>query len=164
MGLFSRDKPKIKVQTTKKDGFSGWLKCIHCSELIHANELENHQNCCPKCDYHYRLSVNARIQSLCDEDSFHPLFNSLQPVDALNFIDTEAYLSRLAAAKEKSESNEAVVVGTGFLNQLEIALAVLDFSFMGGSMGSVVGERLTLLIELALEKKLPFVCKSLFYL
>lgn len=160
MGLFSRDKPKIKVQTTKKDGFSGWLKCIHCSELIHANELENHQNCCPKCDYHYRLSVNARIQSLCDEDSFHPLFNSLQPVDALNFIDTEAYLSRLAAAKEKSESNEAVVVGTGLLNQIEIALAVLDFSFMGGSMGSVVGERLTLLIELALEKKLPLVIVS----
>ena len=88
MGLFSRDKPKIKIQTTKKDGFSGWLKCTHCNELIHTNELEQQQNCCPKCQYHYRLPVDERIKNLSDPDTFEVLFNNLLPVDSLNFVET----------------------------------------------------------------------------
>jgi acetyl-CoA carboxylase carboxyl transferase subunit beta len=160
MGLFSRDKPKIKIQTTKKDGFSGWLKCTHCNELIHTNELEQNQNCCPKCDYHYRLSTEERIKSLSDSSSFEPLFNNLQPVDTLHFVDTQPYLERLVSAQEKSSSNEAVVVGTCFLHKHKIALGVMDFNFMGGSMGSVVGERLTRLIEYALQERLPLVIVS----
>lgn len=160
MGLFSRDKPKIKIQTTKKDSFSGWLKCTHCNELIHTNELEQNKNCCPKCDYHYRLSVEDRIKSLSDPDTFQVLFQNLQPIDTLKFVDTEPYSSRLVNAQEKSGSNEAVVVGTCSLNQCRIALGVLDFNFMGGSMGSVVGERLTRLIELALKERLPLVVIS----
>lgn len=160
MGLFSRDKPKIKIQTTKKDGFSGWLKCTHCNELIHANELERNQNCCPKCQYHYRLSTEERIKSLSDPDTFEPLFQNLQPVDALKFVDTESYPSRIASAQEKSGSLEAVVVGTCLLHQHKIALGVMDFNFMGGSMGSVVGEKLTRLIEHALKELLPLVIVS----
>ncbi|MBA3722691.1 MAG: acetyl-CoA carboxylase carboxyltransferase subunit beta [Parachlamydiaceae bacterium] len=160
MGLFSRDKPKIKIQTTKRDSFSGWLKCTHCNELIHTNELEKNSNCCPKCDYHYRLSTDDRIKSLSDPNTFHPLFNNLQPVDALNFVDTEPYAKRLAIAKEKSGSTEAIIVGTCELNKHRIALGVFDFNFMGGSMGSVVGERLTLLIELALKQRIPLVVVS----
>lgn len=160
MGLFSRDKPKIKIQTTKKDGFSGWLKCTHCNELIHTNELEQNQNCCPKCNYHYRLSTDDRIKSLSDPGTFEPLFNHLQPVDTLKFVDTEPYPNRLASAQEKSGNNEAVVVGTCLLNKHKIALGVLDFNFMGGSMGSVVGERLTRLMELALQEQLPLVIVS----
>src|SRR6476620_853964 len=102
MGLFSRSKPKIKIQTTKKDSFSGWLKCTHCNELIHANELQRNSNCCPKCDYHYRLSVDERINSLADEGTFQEMFTGLDSVDALQFVDTEPYSSRLQAAKEKS--------------------------------------------------------------
>src|SRR6202035_4184932 len=112
MGLFSRDKPKIKIQTTKKDGFSGWLKCTHCNELIHVNQLQQNQNCCPKCDYHYRLSAEERIKSLTDEDSFTELYLDLAPVDALKFTDTEAYSQRIVNAREKSGHNEAVLVGT----------------------------------------------------
>lgn len=160
MGLFSRDKPKIKIQTTKRDSFSGWLKCTHCNELIHANELEQNLNCCPKCEYHYRLSVDARIKNLSDGESFESLFNHLRPVDALNFVDTESYSTRLTNAQEKSGSNEAAIVGTCLLDNHKIALGVLDFNFMGGSMGSVVGERLTLLIELALKEKIPLVIVS----
>lgn len=160
MGLFSRDKPKIKIQTTKKDGFSGWLKCTHCTELIHTNELEQNQNCCPKCDYHYRLSTDERIKSLSDPDTFEILFNNLQPIDALKFVDTEPYPNRLTNAQEKSGSNEAVVVGTCLLHKQKIALGVMDFNFMGGSMGSVVGERITRLIELALQERLPLVIVS----
>ena len=91
MGLFSRDKPKIKIQTTKKDGFSGWLKCTHCNELIHANELEQNHNCCPKCDYHYRLPSDERIKSLAIKDTFKPCLQSSPIVDPLNFVDTEPY-------------------------------------------------------------------------
>lgn len=160
MGLFSRDKPKIKIQTTKKDGFSGWLKCTHCNELIHANELEQNSNCCPKCDYHYRLSVEERIKDLSDEETFSPLFENLQPLDILKFTDTEPYTSRITNAQEKSGHNEAVLVGTCLLNKNPIALAVLDFNFMGGSMGSVVGERLTRLIEKALDEQLPVIIVS----
>ncbi len=160
MGLFSRDKPKIKIQTTKKDGFSGWLKCTHCNELIHTNELEQNQNCCPKCNYHYRLSAEERIHSLSDSDTFEALFNHLQPVDTLHFVDTEPYPARLINAQEKSGNNEAVIVGTCLLNKHKIALGVLDFNFMGGSMGSVVGERLTRLIEHALAHRLPLVIVS----
>ena len=160
MGLFSRSKPKIKIQTSKKDGFSGWLKCTHCHELIHANELQQNSNCCPKCDYHYRLSAEDRIKNLADEDSFEEMFGNLQPVDALNFVDSEPYVERLKGAREKSGRNEAVVVGTCLLHQRPIALGVMDFNFMAGSMGSVVGERLTLLIEYALNKQLPLVIVS----
>src|SRR5271169_1929640 len=101
MGLFSRKKPKIKITTTKKDGFSGWLKCTHCSELIHANELEGNLNCCPKCDYHYRLSADDRIRLLADQNSFVELFSGLEAVDALGFVDTTPYTERIESAKEK---------------------------------------------------------------
>src|SRR5262245_53195136 len=105
MGLFSRSKPKIKVQTTKRDGFSGWLKCTHCHELIHANELQQNQNCCPKCDYHYRLSVDERINLLADPTTFEELFSKINPEDSLHFIDQEPYGKRLETAKEKSGHN-----------------------------------------------------------
>lgn len=160
MGLFSRSKPKIKIQTTKKDGYSGWLKCTHCNELIHANELQQNSNCCPKCDYHYRLSADERIKSLTDTDSFKELFNNIEAVDPLNFIDSESYVQRLANAKEKSGRNEAVIVGTANIEGHPFALGVMDFNFMAGSMGSVVGERLTLIIEHALTHQLPLIIVS----
>lgn len=160
MGLFSRDKPKIKVQTTKKDGFSGWVKCTHCNELIHTNELQQNSNCCPKCDYHYRLSVGDRIKSLSDEGTFTPLFTDLEPVDTLQFIDSEPYIERIKSAQEKSGNNEAIIVGTCLLHSMPVTLAVFDFNFMGGSMGSVVGERLTRLIELSLTRRLPLIVIS----
>ncbi len=160
MGLFSRSKPKIKIQTTKKDGYSGWLKCTHCNELIHANELQQNSNCCPKCDYHYRLSADERLKSLTDPDTFKELFHNIEAIDPLHFIDSESYVQRLASAKEKSGRNEAVIVGTAKIEGHSIALGVMDFNFMAGSMGSVVGERLTLIIEFALQNRLPLIIVS----
>jgi acetyl-CoA carboxylase carboxyl transferase subunit beta len=160
MGLFSRNKPKIKIQTSKKDGFSGWLKCTHCHELIHTNELEQNSNCCPKCDYHYRLSADERINSLSDPGTFQELFSTLKPTDPLHFVDTEPYTKRLQSAKEKAGHDEAVIVGTCRVQELPLAMGVFDFNFMGGSMGSVVGEKITLLIEYALQHKLPLVIVS----
>jgi acetyl-CoA carboxylase carboxyl transferase subunit beta len=160
MGLFSRNKPKIKIQTTKKDGFSGWVKCSGCNELIHANELSQNLNCCPKCNYHYRLSLKQRIQLLADEGTFQELFTYIKPIDALGFVDTESYGKRMEEAAKKTGRDDAVAVGVCQVGGRSIALGILDFSYMGGSMGSVVGERLTLMIEMALEQSLPVVIVS----
>ena len=160
MGLFSRHKPKIKIQTAKKDGFSGWVKCSGCSELIHANELQQNLNCCPKCNYHYRLSLKQRIDLLTDSGTFTERFSEVSPVDAIGFVDTESYQDRLTQAVQKTGRRDAISTGTCQLDGRDYALAILDFSFMGGSMGSVVGERLTLLTELALSKNLPLVVVS----
>lgn len=156
MGLFS-SKPKIKIQTTKKDGFSGWLKCTHCSELIHANELTQNLHCCPKCDYHYRLSGSQRVELLADKDSFVELFKEYRPVDPLHFVDTEPYLERIQKAQQKTGRLDAAMVGMCKIDRMPVALGVLDFSFMGGSMGSVVGEKLCLLIEHAIQEECPVV-------
>jgi acetyl-CoA carboxylase carboxyl transferase subunit beta len=160
MGLFSRNKPKIKIQSTKKDGYSGWVKCTHCNELIHANELQQNLHCCPKCSYHYRLSAVQRVQLLADEGSFTELFTNLKSLDPLKFVDTEAYTDRLKNAQRKSGRDEGVMVGPCTVNGKLIALGVLDFTFMAGSMGSVVGEKLTSIIEYALEHRLPVVLVS----
>ncbi|KAF3362839.1 Acetyl-coenzyme A carboxylase carboxyl transferase subunit beta [Chlamydiales bacterium STE3] len=160
MGLFSRKQPNIKIQTTKKDGYSGWLKCTHCNELIHANELQQNCNCCPKCDYHYRLSADTRIKMLSDESTFEELFTDLEAVDFLKFSDTENYEERLKSAKEKSGHNEAVIVGKCAIGGFPSLIGILDFNFMGGSMGSVVGEKLTRLIELGITKKMPVIIVS----
>ncbi len=161
MGLFSRNKSKIKITATKKDGFSGWLKCTHCSELIHSNELEGNENCCPKCNYHYRLSADDRINLLSDPDTFVELFQGLEAVDSLNFVDTQSYSERIENAKAKSGREDACTVGTCEIQSVPVALGVMDFGFMGGSMGSVVGEKLTRLIEHATAKRLPLIIVSI---
>lgn len=160
MGLFSRSKPKIKIQTTKKDGYSGWLKCTHCNELIHANQLEQNLNSCPKCDYHYRLGVEERIASLADEGTFNELFADIEPQDSLSFIDSEPYTQRLEAAQEKSGHNDSVITGFCQIQGIPVALGIFDFNFMGGSMGSVAGEKLTRLIEYARDHRHALVIVS----
>ncbi|MFN0065452.1 MAG: acetyl-CoA carboxylase, carboxyltransferase subunit beta [Chlamydiales bacterium] len=160
MRLFSRDKPKIKIETEKADGFSGWLKCTHCHEMIHTNELTENSNCCPKCDHHYRIPVRERLESLADKDSFKELFVHLRSVDALGFVDSEPYVERLKSAEEKSGRSEGILTGTCTIAGYEVCLGIMDFNFMAGSMGSVVGERLTLLMEHALENKLPLITVS----
>jgi len=160
MGLFARNKPKIKIQTTKTDRFSGWIQCSGCKELIHGSELQRQQNCCPKCNYHYRLSLSQRIALLADMGTFTEHFTHIQSIDPLQFVDTESYEKRLKDARAKTGRDDAICVGTCQLNGRPIALAVLDFSFMGGSMGSVVGERLTLLIEHAIAQRLPLIVVS----
>ena len=127
MRLFSRDKPKIKVETVKADGFSGWLKCTHCQEMIHTKEFTENDNCCPKCEYHYRLSARERIAGLADKDSFVELFDELRAGDPLQFVDTEAYADRLKKALEKSDGSEGVIVGTCTIEGY--ATAIRGFGF-----------------------------------
>lgn len=160
MGLFSRSKPKIKIQVTKKDSYSGWIKCSGCHEMIHANQLQDNLHCCPKCSYHYRLSIDKRIDLLLDEGSFKELFTELMPTDPLSFIDSMPYYERIEKAKQDSGKTEGAIVGLGKIFNRPVAFGALDFSFMGGSMGSVVGEKITCIIEHAAEKELPLILVS----
>lgn len=160
MRFQTRDKPKINSTTksTKKEGgFEGWKKCPGCGELIHQTQCSNNFNCCPKCHEHYPLSAKDRIKLLADQGTFQEKFSTILPRDPLNFVDTESYKERLKSAAKKSGSSEAVIVGECRIGGVRAALGVLDFSFMGGSMGSVVGERLTSLIEYALAEGIPLV-------
>lgn len=160
LGLFSRHKPKIKQKIEKSEGFSGWLKCSNCQEMIHYEQLADNMRCCPKCDYHNYMPVNERINSLADENSFQEMFTHFQSKDPLNFIDSEKYSSRLKKAQNKTGRDEGVVVGTCTIDKRPVALGILDFQFMGGSMGSVVGERLTSLVEYAIANFLPLIIVS----
>jgi len=128
--------------------------------MVHANELRKGHDCCPKCDHHYRLSATRRIELLADPGSFREFFQEIQPEDPLHFVDTESYVDRIKRAQEKTGCSEGVVVGQCRIEEMDVVLGVLDFDFMGGSMGSVVGERITLSIEHALSEGLPLVIVS----
>lgn len=160
MRFFSRDKPKIKEETTKSEGFNGWQKCLHCLEMIHCNELEKNLNCCPKCDHHYKLSVQDRLKLLVDDQTFTAMFEEYHSTDALEFVDSEPYHEKLKKTQAKAKVTDAILTGKGFINGQMAAIGILDFNFMAGSMGSVVGEKLTLLIEYAAKKKVPLVVVS----
>ena len=112
---------------------------------------------CPQCGYHFRINAKTRIKQLFDEGSFKEYFENISPSDPLDFFDTEAYKDRQRKAKEKTNLNDAVVTGIGKINGEEVACAVMDFEYMGGSMGSVVGEKVTSIIEKAIELKLPVI-------
>lgn len=157
MGLFSRSKPKIKVQTTKRDGYSGWIRCSGCLEMIHAGELDQNLSCCPKCNHHYRFSLTHRLELLADEGSFQEMFTDIESYDSLGFVDCEKYTDRISRAIKKVQRTEAIATGSCTLEGHRIALGVMDFAFMGGSMGSALGERLTLLIEYAIKENLPLI-------
>lgn len=128
---------------------------------MHCTELHSNFHCCPLCEYHYRISAPDRISLLADKGTFTPHFSDLLTIDRLGFCDLESYPSRLAKAMRKSGQSEAVLVGVCQLAGIEIVLGAMDFAFMGGSMGSVVGERITRGIELAEQRQLPLVVVSI---
>jgi len=132
-----------------------WVKCVHCESQILKSELEDNLMVCPHCDYHFRINARTRISQLFDEDSFEELFKGVKPTDPLNFFDTESYADRLKKAHAKTGLDEAVITGLAKIKGHKIAVAVMDFDYMGGSMGSVVGEKVTRIMEKALALKLP---------
>ena len=132
-----------------------WVKCVHCDSQILKTELEDNMMVCPHCDYHFRINARTRISQLFDKDSFEELFKGVKPTDPLNFVDTESYAERLKKAHDKTGLDEAVITGLAKIKGHKLAVAVMDFDYMGGSMGSVVGEKVTRIMEKALALKLP---------
>ena len=132
-----------------------WVKCVHCDAQLLKEDLIKNDMVCPVCDYHFRINAKKRIQQLFDENSFEELFAEIKPTDPLEFVDTESYKNRLEKANKKTGLDDAVITGLASIEGHKLATAVMDFDYMGGSMGSVVGEKVTRIIEKAIELRLP---------
>ena len=132
-----------------------WVKCVHCDAQLLKEDIEKNGMVCTVCDYHFRINARKRIEQLFDENSFEELFKEIKPTDPLEFTDTESYKSRLDKATDKTGLDDAVITGIASIKGNRLATAVMDFDFMGGSMGSVVGEKISRIIEKAIEERLP---------
>lgn len=137
-----------------------WLKCPGCGASNYKKEVEQRLNVCPKCEHHFYVSAAERIRQVLDEGTFEPMNESLRPTDPLGFKDRRAYAERLVGEQQRTGLSDAVVTGTGMVRARRVAFAVTDSAFIMGSMGSVVGERLTRLIERATEQNLPLIIIS----
>jgi acetyl-CoA carboxylase carboxyl transferase subunit beta len=137
-----------------------WVKCDSCREVIYSKELERSLKICPKCGYHFRIDADERIDLLLDDGQREVLFVGVSPLDPLAFKDTKSYKDRLKAYQKRLGTKDAVHVLTGAIDGMPVVLAVMDYRFMGGSMGSVVGEKITLAAEEATRREVPLVVVS----
>ncbi|HEY7598476.1 MAG TPA: acetyl-CoA carboxylase, carboxyltransferase subunit beta [Candidatus Limnocylindrales bacterium] len=137
-----------------------WTQCPSCQEMLYNKQLEKSQRVCPRCGHHFRLRVDARLRLMLDRDSFEERDARLESVDPLEFVDQKPYPDRLAAAKTSTGIRDAAVWGTGKIGGVRVVVCVMDFAFMGGSMGSVVGEKVTRAAEHALAERLPLIVVS----
>lgn len=160
MSLFS--KPKYSTVTVKKKDIPQglWRKCPISGEILFAKELEQNQEVVPKSGYHFPIIAPERLRHLLDEDSFVEYDRELRPVDPLKFVDSVPYRDRLLKYQKASGAHDAVICGLGKIHGIEVSIAVMDFRFGAGSMGSVVGEKITRTIERALERKVPCIIFS----
>ncbi len=149
-----------KPQPTKDEAPSHWVKCKSCNSLMYYKEVENLLNVCPKCNFHMRITADKRIEILADEGTFKEFDANLEPNDPLNFVDKKSYKKRIKENKEKTGRKSSVISGECLINGKEVQLVVFDFSFMGGSLGSVEGEKIVRAINRAIEKRDPLVIVS----
>ena len=155
MAWFKKNKGDISKRVKVPEGL--WVKCNSCKELIYKKELKKNLKVCPKCNYHFRISAKERISLLTDKESFKELETGLTSMDPLDFKDRTTYKERLRESQNTTNTREAATAGNASINNLPVILIVLDFSFMGGSMGSVVGEKFTIAAERAMEEGIPFI-------
>ncbi len=137
-----------------------WTKCEGCGEIIHKSQLELNLWTCHKCNYHFRITSYDYINILIDKGTFKEMDKKIRSVDVLNFVDTKSYKERLKETMKKTGLNEAIVTGTGKMNGISVVIGAMDFRFIGGSMGSVVGEKVARAIEKAYRMKYPLIIVS----
>ncbi|MFC1546638.1 acetyl-CoA carboxylase, carboxyltransferase subunit beta [bacterium] len=140
--------------------FGLWTKCSNCQEIIYNKELDQNYKVCPKCNFYFRMNVWERINLFIEKNTFKEYDKNLSSSDPLEFFDTKAYKDRLKSSIAKTNRKEAVVTGIGKMGRFTVVMGVLDFEFMGGSMGSVVGEKITRAIEQAVKEKAPVIVVS----
>lgn len=161
MAWFRRSKENIARATEKKEMPDGlWTKCDQCGEIIHAMELEQNLHTCPKCGKHFRIGSREYFKILFDEGTFKEYDHKMRSVDALKFKDTKRYRDRIPEAIKKTGLYDAARWGTGKLNDRNVVAACMDFSFVGGSMGSVVGEKIGRAIDRGWKTKTPVIVVS----
>lgn len=159
---FVKKKLKIATGKTKKKEFPAglWTKCPKCEEMLFDKELDENLKVCMKCGHHFPIGARERIHSLVETCSFEETNATMTSVDILGFTGASSYKDKLAASWKKTNLKDAVITGIGQIGTQRVALGVMDFSFIGGSMGSVVGEKLTRLIETGTEKEIPVIIIS----
>ncbi|MGF1656528.1 MAG: acetyl-CoA carboxylase, carboxyltransferase subunit beta [Verrucomicrobiales bacterium] len=159
MGIFQ--KREFRGGNTKRNIPEGmWIKCPSCGEVLHKLALEENQQVCPKCGHHFTIPAHTRIKHLCDAESFQEMDTDLRSVDPLEFTGVASYLDRLKAYQARTGLLDAVVTGMARLEGRPIALAVMDFRFLAATMGSVVGEKITRLIEKGTQENAPVIIIS----
>jgi acetyl-CoA carboxylase carboxyl transferase subunit beta len=153
--------PRIKAATgvVRKSMPEGlWVKCPSCEAVLYRTDLEKNLGVCPKCNHHGRVSARERVDQLLDTDARYEIGSEVLPIDSLKFKDTRKYPERLSAALEETGETDALVVMQGSIKSVPLVVAVFEFDFMGGSMGSVVGERFVRGVRVAYENRVAFVC------
>ena len=144
---------RTKEQPTKKDAPSHWIKCPECSALMFFKEVEAQDNICPKCNFHMRIGAKRRIEILTDKDSFVEYDIELKPNDPLKFVDKTSYKKRVEEALKNTGRTSSVVSGEATINEIPVQLVVFDFAYMGGSLGSVEGEKIVRAVNRAIAKE-----------
>ncbi len=150
----------IKKQSSPNEAPSHWIKCDKCQSLMYYKEIQNRNYVCPKCKFHMRIGQKERIKLLADKDSFVEFDANLAPIDPLKFVDKKSYKKRVAENKEKTSRVSSVVSGECTMEGIPVQLVVFDFKFMGGSLGSVEGEKIVRAVHRAIEKREPLIIVS----
>lgn len=163
MAWFKRTEEKIKKTRVykKKDIDNLWTKCIKCNELIYNEDLEKNLFVCPNCQYHFRITASKRLMFSVDEGSFKEINSGIKSADPLNFFDNSgSYKDRIKIYQKKLKTNSAIITGIASIEGKKVVIAILDFYFSGGSMGTVVGEKISRAAELAAKKRYPLIIIS----
>jgi acetyl-CoA carboxylase carboxyl transferase subunit beta len=137
-----------------------WMRCPECEEMLFRKVVEDSLHVCPNCQHHFTVGARTRVEQLVDPGSFEEMFQDIMPADPLEFVDRKGYAGRLKEYQQKTGNPDAVVCGKGFIKGRPMMMAVMDPLFMGGSMGSVVGEKITRTIEASVDEKLPLLIVS----
>ncbi len=161
MAWFKRESSEIQANEEKRVRTEGlWVKCEGCRQIIWKKELEDNLNVCTKCDYHFRIDSAQRLMLLLDEDSIETQDEDLESTDPLNFSDTRPYKARLEKSKASTGLKDAIINATGTMNGLPVIVSAMEYSFIGGSMGAVVGEAITRAVERACKERKPIIVVS----
>ena len=160
MSWFKKGKPSLPAVKQSRMPEGLWTKCRECAEIIYTKEIVRNLNVCPKCNYHMGLSSVERAKSLLDDERYQEIETGLTSNDPLEFSDTKRYRDRLARAKVATGLEDAVLIARGSITGIPVVLAAMEYGFIGGSMGVVVGEKLTRAVELALEERFPLLIVS----
>ena len=162
MAWFKKEKtPKLPASERKFVMPEGlWVKCDNCKEIIYKKEVARNANVCPKCNYHFRISARERLDTMYDDARYREFDTEIAPVDALEFVDTKPYAARLISYQKETGLNDALVSSEGLMGGMPVIVAAMEYGFMGGSMGSVVGEKITRAAERAFDASCPLIVIS----
>jgi len=160
MAWFKRKKPGLAMQTKKPLPDGLWIKCDSCNEVIYKKQLIENSYVCSNCSFHFKINSKQYIDMFLDKNSFEEKYAKIESIDFLNFKDKKRYSERLKSAKSKTGLTDAVRAGYGSINGYKVVFVVMDFRFIGGSMGSVVGEKISRSIDLAYDNHLPLIIVS----